>query len=264
MCHSAANTRPITITRFGKFGVQKNSRMARRYARPATDSGMRGNASPCAVEVARADGQPGKLNNSEPVQPVRGSELHRPSAALRSAAAPLATVSATPRFAAPAPAQAGVPRQAGPSRPPRQCRRTGSVKPTESCSRRARASRASSALLVPIPSPWKSSVWAAFAPTRIIAAVMRRSNNQVVRGEHLECVRENGNRQVRAVAVEGDHAVATSSLRSARTPTSTRRQPLPLAGRRQLSPLRRIAPALRRGAGSMMATFTSGQRICER
>ena len=36
----------MTITCLGKLGVQKNSRIARRYATPATNSGMTGNASP--------------------------------------------------------------------------------------------------------------------------------------------------------------------------------------------------------------------------
>ena len=71
------STRPMTITRFGKFGVQKNSRMARRYATPATASGMRAKCFALAAELARANDQRHQQNGAEPVQPVRRSELHR-------------------------------------------------------------------------------------------------------------------------------------------------------------------------------------------
>ena len=36
MCHTAARTSPRTTTRREKFGVAKNSRIAKRYAIPAT------------------------------------------------------------------------------------------------------------------------------------------------------------------------------------------------------------------------------------
>src|SRR6266568_2532292 len=36
MCHTAARTSPMTTTRRGNLGVAKNSRIARRYAMPAS------------------------------------------------------------------------------------------------------------------------------------------------------------------------------------------------------------------------------------
>src|SRR4029077_3160841 len=35
-CHRAANTSPMTMTRCGNLGVEKNSRIAKRYAMPAS------------------------------------------------------------------------------------------------------------------------------------------------------------------------------------------------------------------------------------
>jgi hypothetical protein len=41
---------------------------------------------------------------------------------------------------------------------------------------------------------------------QIIAAIMGRSNNQIMPGERLERALKNRSRQMRAVAVEGNHA----------------------------------------------------------
>src|SRR5436305_15343066 len=45
-CHSAERARPKTRTRFGNSGVEKSSRMARRYATPATARGIKKDGSP--------------------------------------------------------------------------------------------------------------------------------------------------------------------------------------------------------------------------
>src|SRR5580698_8057331 len=49
--HSAVNTNPMTMTRLGNFGVQKNSRMASRYAMPATASGMINDGAPMLLNL---------------------------------------------------------------------------------------------------------------------------------------------------------------------------------------------------------------------
>src|SRR5260370_7009346 len=50
-CHTAASARPKTITRFGNSGVEKSSRMARRYATPATAKGMKNDGSPMRLKL---------------------------------------------------------------------------------------------------------------------------------------------------------------------------------------------------------------------
>src|SRR6266446_5991355 len=50
-CHTAASARPKTMTRFGNSGVEKSSRMARRYATPATARGMKNDDSPVRLKL---------------------------------------------------------------------------------------------------------------------------------------------------------------------------------------------------------------------
>src|SRR5260370_7186502 len=50
-CHTAASARPKTMTRFGNSGVEKSSRMARRYATPATARGMKNDGSPMRLKL---------------------------------------------------------------------------------------------------------------------------------------------------------------------------------------------------------------------
>src|SRR2546421_954958 len=45
-CHRADSARPKTRTRFGNSGAEKSSRMARRYAAPATARGIKKDGSP--------------------------------------------------------------------------------------------------------------------------------------------------------------------------------------------------------------------------
>src|SRR5882724_1098900 len=45
-CHRADSARPKTRTRFGNSGAEKSSRMARRYAAPATAMGIKKDGSP--------------------------------------------------------------------------------------------------------------------------------------------------------------------------------------------------------------------------
>jgi hypothetical protein len=45
-CEIAASKSPTRITCFGKLGVERNSRIARRYAIPETASGMRKDGAP--------------------------------------------------------------------------------------------------------------------------------------------------------------------------------------------------------------------------
>src|SRR5580698_6999770 len=42
---------------------------------------------------------------------------------------------------------------------------------------------------------------------QIIAAIVRRSNHNIVSAERFECAVENGSRQMWAVAIEGNHAL---------------------------------------------------------
>src|SRR5271156_6056531 len=49
--HKPANTSPITMTRRGNFGVAKSSRMARRYAMPATPSGTMKDSAPTLLKL---------------------------------------------------------------------------------------------------------------------------------------------------------------------------------------------------------------------
>src|SRR5215471_20707845 len=50
-CHKAASARPETMMCFGNFGVEKNSRIARRYATPARARGMMNDGSPVRLKL---------------------------------------------------------------------------------------------------------------------------------------------------------------------------------------------------------------------
>src|SRR6266481_3325086 len=49
--HRAASTSPTTMTRCGNLGVEKNSRMASKYATPATARGMKNDGSPVRLKL---------------------------------------------------------------------------------------------------------------------------------------------------------------------------------------------------------------------
>jgi len=46
-----ANANPMTTARFGKLGVENNSRTVKRYAMPATASGMMNAGPPMSLEL---------------------------------------------------------------------------------------------------------------------------------------------------------------------------------------------------------------------
>jgi len=122
-CHRAASTSPMMMTRFGNLGVEKNSRMARRYTTPATDRGMMENASPWPLNLreqivnATSKMVPSPYNLRDGVS---FTGLPWLSATL---ALPVSSASARPPFVAPARERTAVPQQAELNRPPGQYRK---------------------------------------------------------------------------------------------------------------------------------------------
>src|SRR5262249_38985471 len=113
------------MTRFEKFGVENNSRIARRYAMPATKSGKRNDASPMlpslreqiTSDTSKTTPSPQSLCVAESF-----TNCPRPSGNVPK---PLPTPSARRRFVVPSPERVAVLRQVDSNQKPRQCRRKG-------------------------------------------------------------------------------------------------------------------------------------------
>jgi len=122
-CHTAANTSPTTITRCGKLGVEKNSRIASRYETPATPRGMMKGNSPGVLSLreqivsatSRMAPSPYTLTDG-----VSFTVLSCSSATVRPFAP---TLSATPRSVEHVAERAAGPRRVALGRRPRRYRR---------------------------------------------------------------------------------------------------------------------------------------------
>src|SRR5262249_2930074 len=124
-CQRAAKTRPKTTTSFEKFGEENSSRIARRYATPATQSGMRKDASPMMLslreqivsDMSKTTPSPQSLCDAENFtnSPHRSGNVPEP----------LSTPSARQRFVVPSPERHAILLRGDPNRKPRRRRRKG-------------------------------------------------------------------------------------------------------------------------------------------
>ena len=244
------------MTRFGNFGVKKNSRMARRYATPATDSGMMGNASPWPLNLRAQMVSATSIDDAEPVQPAGWSELHRSPVPVRNCA-PLLLPLFQPRRRSRRPGRSKPEFRGKASQVVLQvnvvegiCEANGKLQPTSA--RQQGVERAVGSHPVAMEKRGMGSL----RPNEIIAAVMCRSNNHVVRGEHLERARENRNRQMRAVAVEGNDALPARRCEVCKHRGQAAARPSPCCATTPVSPPANCASSSTSEAGHIMATFT--------
>src|SRR6266403_5880418 len=112
------------MTRFGNSRAVKSSRMASRYATPATARGMKNDGSPRRLKLREQIVSATSKMAPSPYSLRDGVSFTGFPCPSATALPPVPTVSARPQFVAPYPESATVPRQAELSRPPRRCRRT--------------------------------------------------------------------------------------------------------------------------------------------